>query len=111
MNVKICTETFGSQNPSNIETYIKLGGYQAWKNILKNRTSKVFPKGFKIYKSPDTINADLIRDDFFCISSILFSDKNPRTGRCIQIKYLCHLLHNRGTKQWLAEVYFLIMEL
>ena len=41
MNVKICTETFGFQNPSNIETYIKLGGYQAWKNILKNRTSKL----------------------------------------------------------------------
>ena len=41
MNVKICTETFGSQNPSNIETYVKLGGYQAWKNILKNRTSKL----------------------------------------------------------------------
>ena len=41
MNVKICTETFGSRNPSNIETYIKLGGYQAWKNILKNRTSKL----------------------------------------------------------------------
>jgi NADH-quinone oxidoreductase subunit F len=41
MNVKICTETFGSQKPSNIETYIKLGGYQAWKNILKNRTSKL----------------------------------------------------------------------
>lgn len=41
MNVKICTETFSSKNPSNIETYIKLGGYQAWKNILKNRTSKL----------------------------------------------------------------------
>ena len=41
MNVKICTETFGSRNPSNIETYIKLGGYQAWKDILKNRTSKL----------------------------------------------------------------------
>ena len=41
MNVKICTETFGSQNPSSIETYVKLGGYQAWKNILKNRTSKL----------------------------------------------------------------------
>lgn len=41
MNVKICTETFGSQNPSNIETYVKLGGYQAWRNILKNRTSKL----------------------------------------------------------------------
>tara|TARA_B100001250_G_scaffold414518_1_gene453483 strand:- start:2204 stop:3475 length:1272 start_codon:yes stop_codon:yes gene_type:complete len=41
MNVKICTETFDSRNPSNIETYIKLGGYQAWKNILKNRTSKL----------------------------------------------------------------------
>ena len=41
MNVKICTETFGSQNPSNIETYIKLGGYQAWKDILKNKTSKL----------------------------------------------------------------------
>ena len=41
MNVKICTETFSSKNPSNIETYIKLGGYQAWKNILKNKTSKL----------------------------------------------------------------------
>jgi len=40
MNVKICTETFSSQNPSSIETYVKLGGYQAWKNILKNKTSK-----------------------------------------------------------------------
>ena len=41
MNEKICTETFGYKNPSNIKTYIKLGGYQAWKNILKNKTSKL----------------------------------------------------------------------
>ena len=32
MNEKICTETFGYKNPSNIKTYIKLG------NSLKDCT-------------------------------------------------------------------------
>ena len=31
---------FGHKNPSSIETYIKLGGYTAWKKILAEKTSK-----------------------------------------------------------------------
>ena len=37
---KLCTETFGLSNPASIETYIKCGGYKAWRNIVSNHTSK-----------------------------------------------------------------------
>ena len=37
---KLCTETFGLSNPASIETYIKCGGYKAWRNIVANNTSK-----------------------------------------------------------------------
>ena len=37
---KLCTETFGLSNPASIETYIKCGGYKAWRNIVSNNTSK-----------------------------------------------------------------------
>ena len=37
---KLCTETFGLSNPASIETYIKCGGYEAWKNIVSNQISK-----------------------------------------------------------------------
>ena len=37
---KLCTETFNYNNPASIETYFKCGGYEAWKNILKDQTSK-----------------------------------------------------------------------
>jgi 2-polyprenyl-3-methyl-5-hydroxy-6-metoxy-1,4-benzoquinol methylase len=42
--------------------------------LLKSRTSKFFPKGFKIYKNPDDIYSANIRDDFF-------------TPYCITINY------------------------
>ena len=38
--IRVCTETFDKKSPSNIETYIKLGGYSAWKKILNEKTSK-----------------------------------------------------------------------
>ena len=38
--IRVCTETFNKKSPSNIETYIKLGGYSAWKKILNEKTSK-----------------------------------------------------------------------
>ncbi len=38
--IKICTETFDNENPSSIETYLKLDGYKAWSNIIKNRIPK-----------------------------------------------------------------------
>ena len=37
---KLCTETFNHKNPSSIDTYLKLGGYSSWKNILANKTPK-----------------------------------------------------------------------
>ena len=37
---KLCTETFNYNNPASIETYFKCGGYEAWKNIIKDQTSK-----------------------------------------------------------------------
>ncbi len=37
---KLCTETFALSNPASIETYIKCGGYEAWKNIVSNQISK-----------------------------------------------------------------------
>ena len=40
MMTKLCTETFGLSNPASIETYIKCGGYKAWRNIVSNNTSK-----------------------------------------------------------------------
>ena len=36
MNVKICTETFESNKPASLATYLKYGGYEAWK---KNKCS------------------------------------------------------------------------
>ena len=41
MSIKLCTETFHLNNPSSMETYISLGGYEAWKQIIKNKTSKL----------------------------------------------------------------------
>ena len=40
MMTKLCTETFGLSNPASIDTYIKCGGYEAWRNIVSNHTSK-----------------------------------------------------------------------
>ena len=40
MNIKLCTETFNDKNPASIETYIKHGGYSAWKDIVNSKTSK-----------------------------------------------------------------------
>ena len=40
MMTKLCTETFGLSNPASIETYIKCGGYKAWRNIVSNNTPK-----------------------------------------------------------------------
>ena len=37
---KLCTETFGLSNPASIDTYIKCGGYKAWRNIVSNHTPK-----------------------------------------------------------------------
>ena len=45
--IKVCTETFQYKNPSSIETYLKYGGYTAWKDILKNKTPK--SEGDKYY--------------------------------------------------------------
>ena len=38
--IKVCTQTFDHKDPSSIETYIKLGGYSAWKDILNQQTPK-----------------------------------------------------------------------
>ena len=40
MNTKLCTETFNDKNPASIETYIKYGGYSAWKDIVNSKSSK-----------------------------------------------------------------------
>ena len=40
MNTKLCTETFNDRNPASIETYIKHGGYSAWRNIVNSKVSK-----------------------------------------------------------------------
>ena len=38
--IKVCTQTFDHKDPSSIKTYIKLGGYSAWKEILDQQTPK-----------------------------------------------------------------------
>ena len=38
--IKVCTQTFDHKDPSSIETYIKLGGYSAWREILNQQTPK-----------------------------------------------------------------------
>ena len=40
MMIKVCTETFGKNKASNIETYSSLGGYSAWRTILADKTPK-----------------------------------------------------------------------
>ena len=40
MNIKLCTETFNDKNPASIETYIKHGGYSAWKDVVNSKASK-----------------------------------------------------------------------
>ena len=40
MNTKLCTETFHLNNPASLSTYVKQGGYEAWKNIVNNKISK-----------------------------------------------------------------------
>ncbi len=40
MNIKLCTETFGDKNPASLETYIKHGGYSAWRDIVNSKLSK-----------------------------------------------------------------------
>ena len=40
MNPKLCTETYNHSHPASIETYLSLGGYDAWKDILQNKTPK-----------------------------------------------------------------------
>tara|TARA_B100001115_G_scaffold160359_1_gene134691 strand:+ start:577 stop:1845 length:1269 start_codon:yes stop_codon:yes gene_type:complete len=40
MNVKICTETFESNKPASLATYLKYGGYEAWKKIITEKTPK-----------------------------------------------------------------------
>ena len=46
MNPKLCTETYNHSHPASIETYLSLGGYDAWKNILQNKIprSKIIEK-------------------------------------------------------------------
>ena len=46
MNPKLCTETYNHSHPASIETYLSLGGYDAWKNILQNKVprSKIIEK-------------------------------------------------------------------
>ena len=46
MNSKLCTETYNHSHPASIETYLSLGGYDAWKNILQNKMprSKIIEK-------------------------------------------------------------------
>ena len=38
--IKVCTQTFDHKDPSSIETYIELGGYSAWREILSQQTPK-----------------------------------------------------------------------
>ena len=38
--IKVCTQTFDCKDRSSIETYIKLGGYSAWREILNQQTPK-----------------------------------------------------------------------
>ena len=40
MNTKLCTETFHLNNPASLSTYVKQGGYEAWKNIVNNKIPK-----------------------------------------------------------------------
>ena len=40
MNIKLCTETFHLNNPASLSTYVKQGGYEAWKNIVNNNIPK-----------------------------------------------------------------------
>ncbi len=40
MNIKLCTETFHLNNPASLSTYVKQGGYEAWKNIVNKKISK-----------------------------------------------------------------------
>ena len=40
MNIKLCTETFHLNNPASLSTYVKQGGYEAWKNIVNNKIPK-----------------------------------------------------------------------
>ena len=40
MNIKLCTETFHLNNPASLSSYVKQGGYEAWKNIVNNKISK-----------------------------------------------------------------------
>jgi NADH-quinone oxidoreductase subunit F len=35
---EVCYRTLGLKNPASIETYEKIGGYQAWRKILKEKT-------------------------------------------------------------------------
>lgn len=38
--IKVCTETFDQPQPSSIDTYLKLGGYSAWKKIINDKIPK-----------------------------------------------------------------------
>jgi NADH-quinone oxidoreductase subunit F len=38
MNDKVCTTTFGLDKPWSYESYLKTGGYSAWKRILAEKT-------------------------------------------------------------------------
>tara|TARA_B100001564_G_scaffold77939_1_gene62377 strand:+ start:231 stop:1499 length:1269 start_codon:yes stop_codon:yes gene_type:complete len=40
MSIKLCTETFHLSKPASLSTYVKQGGYEAWKNIVNNNISK-----------------------------------------------------------------------
>ena len=40
MNIKLCTETFDSENPASLKTYLAHDGYSAWKKIINNKISK-----------------------------------------------------------------------
>ena len=40
MSIKVCTETFDSQNPASLKTYIYHDGYKAWKKIINQNISK-----------------------------------------------------------------------
>ena len=40
MKIKLCTETFLEKNPASLRTYVKHGGYEAWKKILIDKTPK-----------------------------------------------------------------------
>jgi NADH-quinone oxidoreductase subunit F len=39
MAEKICFQTLGYEPPWSLETYLKVGGYEAWKKILREKTS------------------------------------------------------------------------